>query len=122
MRKRFILRALRKQFNCQQCQACCRQDGFVFLKEKDIRGLTDFFRQTREKVLKEYCVIEEGGHVLKKNPDESCVFLSSSGCQIHEHKPIQCKQFPVAWHDGDCYDYCLGIQQIKQQIKERIQT
>ncbi len=64
---------------CGECRACCRHDR-IFL------GPGDDPRRYRWHV-------EDGYAVLERRPDGACIYLTASGCGIHEHAPSICRRF-----------------------------
>jgi len=100
-----------KTFQCQRCSACCRQPGFVYLKEGEAERLalslgTDVYAFTET-----YCLLFDGKHLaLKKNPDETCLFLTAEGCAVYEARPAQCRDFPLKWKTEKSLNYCRGMK------------
>ena len=115
MRKKFILRQIRNQFECQRCNLCCKVPGFVFLSHKEAGVLARYLKLSKEEFFEKYCTKEDAHLVLKDQEDGSCIFLSEQGCTVHEAKPKQCRTFPMEWRDEDAYDYCEGILKIKNE-------
>ncbi len=69
----------------------------------------------------EFCDLQDRRKlVLKKNSEESCIFLTSEGCSIHLTKPKQCRDFPVTWRTAKSLDYCAGLKSLG--ISEMIQS
>lgn len=48
--------------------------------------------------------------VLKKNSDESCIFLTADGCSIYFARPEQCRDFPMIWRTQRSELYCKGLK------------
>lgn len=108
-----ISQAKLETFECQRCNACCKQPGFVYLDENDTLRASSYLNLHSYDFTDKYCDLEDRRHlVLKKNPDESCVFLSEKGCQIHEAKPEQCRSFPFKWRTPASWDYCEGLRKL----------
>lgn len=83
------------RFECQTgCTNCCTQNGHVYLNEDDITRISAHLGLERDTFEKRYlCRSPEGMRLTFPRPD-SCHFLVSSGCKIHEVKPLQCRTFP----------------------------
>ena len=91
------LDVLRKQFSnvpCGSCKACCKSDRIML-------GPTD----SREA----YRWHRDGAHdVLDRKENGECVYLTDTGCGIHEKAPDICKRFDCrvlvqitpAWRQG----------------------
>jgi Fe-S-cluster containining protein len=47
---------------------------------------------------------------LKKNPDETCLFLGPEGCSVYEVRPAQCREFPLNWKTEKSLNYCEGLK------------
>ncbi|MCB9800489.1 MAG: YkgJ family cysteine cluster protein [Candidatus Omnitrophica bacterium] len=102
-----------KEFQCLRCTECCKQPGFVYLKSGEAERIAQFLGLDVYDFTDRYCeVIERQKLVLKKYADESCVFLKSDGCLIHETKPVQCRDFPIRWRTLKSLDYCQGIKKL----------
>jgi hypothetical protein len=56
--------------------------------------------------------------VLKKNQDESCVFLTRDGCGIYKVRPTQCRDFPLKWKTERSIQYCEGIKAYRKQTDD----
>jgi len=102
-----------KKFRCQRCSACCRQPGFVYLKEGDVERLAARFAMDIYQFTETHCLLMDRQHlVLKKRPDETCLFLEANGCQIYEARPLQCRDFPLNWKTEKSLNYCEGLKGI----------
>lgn len=55
-------------------------------------------------------IVDRRRIVLKKLPDETCVFLKDNGCEIHNAKPGQCRDFPLKWRTPRSFEYCQGLK------------
>ena len=72
------------EFRCLRCTECCRQPGFVYLSEDEAEKIADFLGLTPFDFVNEYCELQGRQKlVLKKNVDESCIFLDSADCKIY---------------------------------------
>ena len=101
------------KFKCQRCNECCKKPGFVYLQSGEENAIAAFLGMGSFDFVNRFCELEERRKlVLKKNPDESCVFLAADGCSIHAVKPRQCRDFPIKWRTPASYDYCAGLKQV----------
>lgn len=72
--------------DCGSCRACCHQ--IVALLD-DETGYDDEQIPTPMGVLR----------LLKRKPDGSCVYLTTSGCSIYAARPACCRKFDCgAWY------------------------
>ena len=117
MRRRYIVREIKKKFECQRCNHCCEAPGFVYIEQNDIEPIATFLKLKCQDFLDQYCRYEDGLLVLDQPEQGACQFLNEQGCQIHEVKPKQCRQFPRVWRDPDAFDYCEGIKKIVRNIE-----
>ena len=100
-----------EKFECQRCNECCRKPGFVYLKEGEEERIAKFLQIEVFDFVNRFCdLIDRRKLVLKKHPDEACIFLTESGCRVHPVKPGQCLDFPVKWRTPASLDYCQGLQ------------
>lgn len=99
-----------QKFECKRCNQCCRQPGFVYLEQGEEEKIAAHLNLNPFDFVNQYCELQDRRKlVLKKNPDESCIFLTEMGCQIHEVKPQQCRDFPAKWNTPKSFEYCEGI-------------
>jgi len=102
-----------RSFECQRCNECCRQPGYVYLAEGETESMAAFMGLELYDFTDRYCeVVGRRRLVLKKQADESCVFLNESGCSIHAAKPGQCKDFPFRWRTERSFQYCQGLKKL----------
>lgn len=102
-----------EKFVCLRCNECCKQPGFVYLSEKEVDEYASYLDLDPREFLDRFCeILDRRKIVLKKKQDEVCVFLSDSGCKIHEVKPSQCVQFPLKWRTPRSFDYCEGMKEV----------
>jgi Fe-S-cluster containining protein len=83
------------RFECQPgCTNCCRQRGFVYLTEADLKRMADFVGMPAREFERKY--VYRTTHLLRlRVPRRSqCHFLREDGCSIHPAKPTQCRIFP----------------------------
>jgi Fe-S-cluster containining protein len=83
-------------FQCRRCDACCRQPGFVYLASGETERLAGRLGMDVYDFTNRHCLLLERQHlVLKKQPDETCLFLGEEGCSIYDARPAQCREFPL---------------------------
>ncbi|MBZ5585921.1 MAG: YkgJ family cysteine cluster protein [Acidobacteriia bacterium] len=83
------------RFECQAgCTACCRQQGFVYLSEPDLRRIAEFLGVTPAAFEKQYVYRTRKRLRLRVPRASQCYFLGEAGCAIHPVKPAQCRIFP----------------------------
>lgn len=98
-------------FVCRQCGACCKQPGFVYLTEEDARNLAEEKKMDVYEFTGEHCILLDRRYlVLKKNPDEACIFFDGQRCLVYETRPRQCLDFPTAWKTEKSLFYCEGLK------------
>lgn len=101
------------KFVCQRCNECCKKPGFVYLKEGEEESIAAHLGLNSFDFVNQYCELQDRRKlVLKKHADESCVFLSAEGCQIHAVKPQQCQDFPRKWRTPASLEYCAGLKRL----------
>lgn len=100
-----------KKFQCRQCGACCKQPGFVYLTSGDAERLATHFEIDIYSFTEAYCLLLDRHYLaLKKNADETCLFLKAKGCAIYEARPAQCRTFPLSWKTKKSLNYCEGLK------------
>src|SRR5215472_7161755 len=105
------------RFQCQPgCTECCRQEGFVYVTEADIRRAAEFLGLTAAAFERKYVYRTRNRLRLRVPRYSQCHFLFEGGCSIHPAKPTQCRTFPFwpelvesrrAWKRTA--KYCPGI-------------
>ena len=105
-----------EKFECMRCNECCRQPGFVYLRPEEAEQMAAFLGMEAGDFVNQYCELQDRRKlVLKKNPDESCVFLKDSGCAVHSVKPGQCIDFPRKWRTPKSLEYCQGMHKVLEE-------
>lgn len=100
-----------KNFECRRCGHCCEQAGFVYLNEAEAEKIAGFLRMDASDFVNEYCeLFERSRLVLKKAPDERCVFLEGNACRVYSARPAQCRDFPLKWSTQRSFGYCAGVR------------
>ncbi|MFH0985593.1 MAG: YkgJ family cysteine cluster protein [Candidatus Omnitrophota bacterium] len=98
-------------FPCQRCGACCKQSGFVYLKEEDAKRLAAHLGIEIYHFTEAYCLLMDRRHLaLKKRTDETCLFLGANGCEVYPARPAQCRDFPLGWKTERSSGYCKGMK------------
>ncbi|MBU3759579.1 MAG: YkgJ family cysteine cluster protein [Candidatus Omnitrophica bacterium] len=106
-----------QEFACRRCNACCRQSGYVYLREGEAERLAGFLGQDVYEFTQDFCeVADRRSLVLKKHSDEACVFLTPQGCSVHPVKPAQCAEFPYRWRTPRSFDYCEGLKSLAEKV------
>jgi Fe-S-cluster containining protein len=101
------------RFRCQRCNECCKKPGFVYLQTGESARIAEFLGMPEFEFVNEFCEVEDRRKlVLKKHPEESCIFLTPEGCRIHASKPQQCLDFPVKWRTPASFSYCEGLKEL----------
>jgi len=102
-------------FECQRCMECCRQSGYVYLKEEDIVKISAFFEISTFDFVNQFCdLIDRSRVVLKKKNEEDCIFLAAHRCVIHGVRPGQCRDFPLTWNTQRSMNYCEGLREQRE--------
>jgi Fe-S-cluster containining protein len=113
MTKQELLQKLEK-FECQRCNLCCRQPGFVYVTSEETEEIAHVLKMEIYDFVNRYCeLFDRRKLVLKKYEDESCVFLTKSGCSIYPARPQQCRDFPVKWRTVRSFSYCEGLKSLE---------
>ncbi len=106
------------QFVCQRCNRCCQQAGFVYLQDGEAEAMAAYKKMELYEFTAHYTdVIDRRQLVLKKQPDEACIFLTAAGCSVHAAKPRQCREFPRVWRTKKSFDYCAGLKKIADSVQ-----
>ncbi len=105
------------RFACQEgCTNCCRQQGFVYLTEADLKNAAAFLHISAAEFERTYVYRTRHLLRLRKPRGSQCHFLRDHGCSLHPAKPTQCRAFPFwpelvgsrkAWKAAG--RYCPGI-------------
>ncbi len=105
-------------FECIQCQACCKETGYVRLKPHEPDEIAKFLGMDVHEFINTYTRLtwDRQGLSLIEKPDGSCIFLKDQGCLIQAVKPIQCKDFPHKWKFTKFVQICGWAKQQKNYI------
>jgi Fe-S-cluster containining protein len=110
-------RANPRVFGCLKCGNCCLMDGYVFISDEDIKGISSFLDMGTEEFERKY-IIKEGNRTRFAGPyKEKCVFYADNECSIYPVRPGQCRSYPY-WYENMKYEkylldaatYCPGIR------------
>jgi len=84
-----------RNFECNQCGACCRWQGKVFLTPEDIGKIALHMGIEIGKFLEKYTE-NYGGSTVLRNKEESqdCVMMDGDKCGVWGHHPKQCDEWP----------------------------
>lgn len=84
-------------YTCNRCLTCCRfktiqLNPYEVARMAANRGIsTTEFIQT---------YTENGGTILRFNPEGICVFLNDQGCGVHADRPLVCRLYPLGRYVG----------------------
>ncbi|MEI0798173.1 YkgJ family cysteine cluster protein [Brachyspira intermedia] len=83
-------------FSCTGCGICCKERGYVFFNDDDIKRASKFLEISPLIFINKYLEYEEGyGYYIKVTDDKACTFLDENNrCTINSAKPNQCATFP----------------------------
>ena len=108
-----VLEKIEKEFKCQRCNECCRKPGYVYVSTEETEVMAKFLQKEIRDFMEEFCeVLDRQKIVLKKLPDEACIFLTEQGCSVHLVKPQQCHDFPSKWRTPASFEYCAGLKKL----------
>ena len=106
-------------FKCQGCGACCRQDGYVRLREDEPDRISEFLGMDVYSFIETYTILTRDRQTLSltdketgSQHDHECIFLTPSGCRIHPVKPAQCSDFPHKWKFRAFSDICAWAKKV----------
>lgn len=104
---------IEQEFSCRRCNECCKKPGFVYLQKGEAAAIADYLKLDEFEFVNQFCELQDRTKlVLKKLPNEHCIFITDQGCQINSAKPVQCRDFPVRWRTPASFDYCFGLKAI----------
>jgi Fe-S-cluster containining protein len=83
------------RFSCQPgCTNCCRQEGYVYLTEADLRRAAAHLGVSATEFERRWVYRTRWRLRLRKPKGAQCPFLLEEGCRLHPDKPTQCRLFP----------------------------
>jgi len=119
------------RFECQKgCANCCKiSDGFVLIREKEVKEISKFLKISETEFLKEYTQIKKGILSLIDHDGKDCIFLKDEKCSVYPVRPIQCQTYPFwpqnlkalrRWYyvEEDCPGIGKGRTYTKEEIEE----
>ncbi|MDD5645276.1 MAG: YkgJ family cysteine cluster protein [bacterium] len=108
-------------FICVKCGECCRWNGYVHLKDSDIKKIADFLEISEKTFIKSFTRLTDDrqGLSLTEKPGGECVFLEGSICGIYEARPEQCRDFPAKWTVEGAENICRGLVFLKKLDGEK---
>ena len=96
-------------FGCKACGRCCR-DKQIQLNPYEVVKLADFLGISTEKFLDSY-VRADAPYILFTGEDNTCIFLSDSGCSVHPARPLVCRLYPLGqYYSGERKDHFRCIK------------
>ncbi len=102
-----------REFKCARCNECCKQEGYVYLLPGEADQIAEFLKIDPFDFANKYCeLLDRTRLVLKKYPDETCIFLTDQGCSVYPARPKQCREFPIYWRTAKSFSYCEGLKKI----------
>jgi Fe-S-cluster containining protein len=128
---RRIAEGIEEQIDCTQCANCCRV-ATAKVTERDVERLAKYLRVKPERVAADYVVeSEEEGHVLRRDEQTGCVFLSGNECTVYEARPESCQRFPHVvrgngsiasrmWEFVDRACYCPIVYNSLESFKDEL--
>jgi uncharacterized protein len=89
---------------CRRCSRCC-QNKYIQLDPYEVARLA---RARNEKIsqFRAAWTINGEGTALRQKQDGTCVFLGPQGCEVHPHRPLVCRLYPLGRHlRSDGFEY-----------------
>lgn len=86
------------RFECTQCGACCRGEGYVWVDPRQVPEIADFLGLDEATFGRRYLRVVGGRLALVDAADGACVFWRD-GCRIYPVRPQQCRTFPF-WREN----------------------
>ncbi|MCX8228655.1 MAG: YkgJ family cysteine cluster protein [Planctomycetota bacterium] len=124
-------------FTCQQSGKCCHARGdyaWVYVGWPERERLAQALQITPEEFTQKYTITDAQGARILRFVDGHCIFLEDAACQVHDHKPVQCRTWPF-WeellespetYEAEVRNFCPGSRsgkrisadEIRRQMKE----
>jgi Fe-S-cluster containining protein len=92
-RFRSIAEEVEAGIDCSMCANCCKL-ATVPLKERDVEDLSRHLGLSEQRFRNEYTVEDPNDGLILKRSESGCVFLSGTMCNIYDHRPSNCVDFP----------------------------
>ena len=85
-------------FKCNACGKCCRRHDDIILTPYDLYEIAAKLEISVEKVVYDYC--DRGIGEISQLPvvmvrRGKCAFLTKDGCILGNHKPVNCRIYPL---------------------------
>lgn len=80
-------------FQCQMCGDCCKGYGGTFVRQEDIKAISEYLHIDTQTFLTDYCQWSGKRPVIKTADSGYCVFWDKV-CTIHQVKPRMCRLWP----------------------------
>lgn len=80
-------------YTCRSCSACCPHK-FIQVNPYEVARLARLLGLTTTQFREFYT--EKNGAVLKRNDEDTCVFLSEGGCSVYPERPLSCRLYPLS--------------------------
>jgi len=106
------------EFTCEKCGACCRAEGYVYLKHGELAAMAEYLAKTVKEVKNDFTEFRLfKGRVIKQDTD-GCVMLVEGRCAVYDARPVQCREYPFWKHvDEKWWEYfktfCPGVRNAK---------
>lgn len=95
---------------CRSCGSCCRL-FLINLTEKEFNSGEYLTESDNHDHFDDFDSVEEYGlNILKKNIDESCVYLLDNKCSVYDNRPEVCRDF---YCGSDRKEFSEMIEEIK---------
>jgi uncharacterized protein len=78
---------------CRQCSRCC-YDKTIQINPYEVSRLARTLQISSSELRERFTAGGRGEHLARKE-DGSCVFLTESGCSVHEGRPLVCRLYPL---------------------------
>jgi len=87
------------RFECTGRGCCCvthGNNGFVYITPQDLERIAQKLELSVSAAARRYCHKDADGRLLLKDAPatQACIFLTSSGCEVYEARPTQCRTWP----------------------------
>jgi hypothetical protein len=80
--------------DCTLCANCCKVANTP-ITPRDCERLAKHLGMPLDGLRKQYTTRdEEDGLILKRDPEQGCVFLAGNLCSVYEARPSNCELFP----------------------------
>ena len=90
-------------YTCNRCMSCCH-DAHIALDPYELARLARNRDLTTAEFVARY--LTEGGIVLRKREDRSCIMLAADGCTVYPDRPLICRTYPLKrlrGNDGEAF-------------------